>query len=195
MNEGRAGALADREVIRLVRKGHVDYFRILIDRYQSRIYSIGIRFLKNREDALDFTQEVFLKDFEALPGFRGASSSQKGSFAGWITRIAYRYGINTVKRRKIYVSMAEGYEPSGKSNPEEDHLRKNISAALKDAVRGLSAGQKMCIDLSFFYGLTYGEISEVTGISENTVKSHIFRAKKILKKRLRGTEAEDYNDL
>ena len=193
MDESGVPTLADRDVLRLVRKGHVDYFRILVDRYQSRVFSIGMRFLRNREDALDFSQEVFLKAFDALPGFRG--EKRGGSFGGWLTTIAYRHGINSVKRRTTYISLAEDFEPAGGISPEADRFSRRIKDVLAEAAAGLAEGQRMCIDLAFFYGLRYGEISEITGIPVNTVKSHIFRGKKLLKEKLLGTEAEDYHDL
>ncbi|MBN2048871.1 MAG: sigma-70 family RNA polymerase sigma factor [Spirochaetales bacterium] len=195
MNEAGPPPLSDKAVVRLVRKGHKEYFRFLVDRYQSRVFAVGMRFLRNKEDARDFTQDVFLKAYEALPGFRGGMGTGSTSFASWITRIAWRQGINVVQRRKVSVSLEEAWEPVTREGPESEHLRRGILEALREASRGLTSLQVSCLELSFFYGLKYREISEITEVPVNTVKSHVFRAKKLLKEKLRGTEAEGYHEL
>ena len=79
--------------------------------------------------------------------------------------------------------------------PERSHLRKEIREVLMEAVRKLPERYRICVDLYFFMGLTYGEISEITGYPVNTIKSNVLRAKIMLRDELKGTIAEDYHEL
>ena len=74
---------------------------------------------------------------------------------------------------------------SENTSPEEDEIREATKKAVREAVRELPEREAVCIELYFFYDNNYEEISQITGEKLNTVKSHIFRAKKILREKLR----------
>ena len=71
-------------------------------------------------------------------------------------------------------------------SPEEEQIRKVTLDAIRESVSDLPENYGMCVEMYFFHGLKYEEISEITDFPVNTIKSHIFRAKKILAKKLRG---------
>jgi len=189
MNEDTSIGVSDEEVVRQVLDGHVEDFRILVERYQRKIFMLGRSFLRNSDDAMDFVQEVFLKAYTSLSTFRGVSGGAR--FYSWLVKIAYNHGINSVRRAKVWLSLSEVYEPDSCIALEDDHLKTEVKAALSKALQELPERYAVCLDLYFFYGLSYGEIEDVTGFPVNTIKSHVFRAKGLLKKALSGTVAED----
>lgn len=188
-------ALPDEDVAALVKEGRTGLYSVLVGRYQDRIYSIGMRFFHNNEDAADFVQEVFIKSFQKISGFKGWGILGASKFSSWLLKIAYNHGINSLSRGKRYESLSESYEPVSTDNPEIRQFKKEISAALKEALKELPEKYAVCLDLYFFYGISYAVISEITGFPVNTIKSHVFRAKELLRKRLKGTIAEDYHEM
>lgn len=190
MSSVPAGSWTDEKIVREILKGEPGLFRVLVSRHQGRIFAVGMRFCRNREDARDFVQDVFLRAFNSLESFRGESR-----FASWLAKIAYNHGINTVRGRREYESLVEEYAGGGWPGPETALVRKEIRTALAKAVGGLPERYRLCLDLYFFFGLTHQEIRELTGFPVNTIKSHVFRAKQLLRDALRGTIAEEYDEL
>lgn len=100
-------------------------------------------------------------------------------------RVAYNTAINSVKRRKEYASLSDEFDVIDSDlTPEETELKKVTILAVREAVKELPERYGVCLDMYFFYDMTYNEISEIVDLPVNTIKSHIFRAKKILKDKL-----------
>jgi len=176
----------DKLIVDQILAGQKDLFRLLVRRYERQVYGMGMGFFRNRDDARDFAQDVFLKVYRNLSGFEGRSR-----FSTWLYRIAYNTALNSVSRRKEYLSLAmETYEVEAPadSTPESEFLRKAAREALVKSLDGLPERYRVCIDLFFFYGCSYQEIEAITGFPVNTIKSHVFRAKKLLRAELEGTE-------
>ena len=169
----------DRIVVSQVLSGQKELFRLLIKRHERAVYGMGMSFLRNSEDASDFTQEVFLKVYRNLPQFEGRSR-----FSTWLYRIAYNSAINNKTRIKEYHSLAEDEIAIDTDNPERKLLRDIAKDAVLEAVKELPERFRLCVDLFFFYDRSYQEIELITGYPVNTVKSHVFRAKKILREKL-----------
>ena len=180
LNRKTPEAVKDFILCKAVLAGDSNAFGKLISKYQKRVYALGISFFKNHDDAEDFVQDIMLKAFSALPQFRGESS-----FSTWLMRIAYNAAINSVKRKREFVSAFEDCEISAADlTPEELHLQNCAQTSIRKAINELPEKYRICIDLYFFYDMPYNDIETVTGIPLNTVKSHIFRAKKLLKAEL-----------
>ena len=171
----------DRAIVSQVVSGQKDFFRLLIKRHERAVYGMGMSFFRNKEDASDFTQEVFLKAFRNLPRFEG-----RARFSTWLYKIAYNTAVNGITRRKEYHSLAEDDIACESDNPERKMLKGLARDAVLEAVTELPERFKVCVDLFFFYGRAYQEIEAITGYPVNTIKSHVFRAKKILRGRLAG---------
>jgi RNA polymerase sigma-70 factor (ECF subfamily) len=179
-----AAEIDDRYIVERVVAGEAELFRVLVERHQRAVYGLGFSFFRNAEDAADFTQDVFLKAFRSLASFQG-----RARFSTWLYRIAYNAAINSVKRRKEYLSLAEDHEVPDLDGPERQTLRSFACDAVREAIKELPERYRLCVDLYFFYDRSYPEIEAVTGFPVNTIKSHVFRAKKLLRERLRD-EAE-----
>lgn len=165
--------------------GNTGAFTRLAGKYRKRVISLGYSFFRNADDAEDFLQDVMVKVYVSLASFRGESK-----FSTWLMRVAYNTAINSIKRRREYISLAEDFDiPDPSDNPEEEHLRKCSLQAIRSAVEVLPERFRVCVDLFFFYDMPYADICEVTGLPVNTIKSHVFRAKKLLKDHL--VEGED----
>jgi len=188
-NESSAGEeqngesdFSDEIIVNQIFSGQKDLFRLLVRRYEKAVYGMGCSFFRNPEDASDFTQEVFLKIYRNLQGYEGRSR-----FSTWLYRIAYNTAINEVNRRKEYQSLAEedmNKLSSSGDNPERIALREAARTAVQAAVKELPERFAICIDLFFFYDCSYQEIEVITGIPVNTIKSHVFRAKALLREKL-----------
>ncbi|MDR2481189.1 MAG: sigma-70 family RNA polymerase sigma factor [Spirochaetaceae bacterium] len=170
----------DKFIAGQVLSGQKEFFRLLVERHKREVNAMGISFLRNADDAEDFTQEVFLKAFHSLEQFQG-----KSKFSTWLYRIAYNTAINSVNRRKDYMSLADNDDREGSFlTPEESSVKSAVRQSVRQAVSELPEKYRICIDLFFFYDCSYEEIEKITGNTVNTVKSHVFRAKKILREKL-----------
>lgn len=170
---------ADEDIISRVLDGDNDVFSVLVKRYQRRILRLGYGFFKDADEAEDFAQDVFVKAFVGLAGFRGRSS-----FSTWLTRIAYNTGINAKRRLGRYEAIDSEPVDTRSLSPEDAHIRAETAASLRKAMASLPEKYAVCIDLFFKEGMKYEDIKDVTGFPVNTIKSHVFRAKRDLRKAL-----------
>ena len=164
-------------LVEQILSGEKELYRLLIKRYQQKVYAMGMSFFHNEEDAADFTQDVFIRSYKSLASFRGHSR-----FSTWLYRIAYNTAINAINRRKEYHSLSE--DPLTEEGPEEHILQIAAAKAVRTAVAELPDKYRICVDLFYFYDCSVREIVVITGFPENTVKSHVFRAKKLLREKL-----------
>lgn len=171
----------DRLLVRGVLNGDGKAAAALVSFHRRRVTAMGMSFFKSAADADDFAQDVFVRAFRSLGSFRGESS-----FSTWLTRIAYNMAVTAKRRRRDYLPLADEESiVSETTTPEEDEIREATRHAVREAVRELPERYAVCIELYFFYDNSYEEISRITGEQLNTIKSHIFRAKKILREKLR----------
>jgi len=170
---------ADEDILARVLDGDTDAFSALVKRYQRRILRLGYGFFKDTDEAEDFTQDVFVKAFVGLAGFKGRSS-----FSTWLTRIAYNAGINAKRKAGRYEPLDSEPVDARSLSPEDAHIRAETAEALRKAMAELPEKYAVCLDLYFREGMKYEDISTATGFPVNTIKSHVFRAKRDLRKAL-----------
>ncbi|MCP4138612.1 MAG: sigma-70 family RNA polymerase sigma factor [bacterium] len=180
----------DEVIVKRILNGDTDSFTIIVDRYQKIVFSIGMRFFKNEDDSYDFAQEVFIKAYRKMDSFK-----ERSPFRFWLTRIAYNHGINKIKAGKEEIKLPEEALEGEEKNPEMLHSESEVKEVLLNAIDQLSENYKICVDLYFFLGLSYKQISTITGYPVNTIKSNVFRAKQALRDSLKGTIAEEYYEV
>jgi RNA polymerase sigma-70 factor (ECF subfamily) len=161
--------------------GERELFRYLVSRHQKAVYNMGRSFFHNHEDVSDFVQDVFLKVYRSLPRFE-----RRSRFSTWLYSIAYNTAVNEITRRKEYHSLAEGDVVVDGDTPERKLVRGVVRDAVLEAVGDLPERYRVCVDMYFFYDRSYQEIGVITGFPVNTIKSHVFRAKKLLREKLKG---------
>lgn len=181
----------DRKAVSSVIEGNRNAFHTIFERYQPIIADVGRRLIRSSADVPDYVQDVFLKAFAQLKQYSG-----RGRFYSWLMRIAYTTAINRRNRRPPEVTtdpeLIDRCTPTSTGeNPETYVVRTAVIEALGEAVAGLPAHLRRVIHFSYFSRLRYADISEITGIPRNTVKSHVFRARHLLRDRLGGTIAAD----
>lgn len=181
------GLLNPQDESRLIRQfkaGDSSTFEPIIKTYQDRIYNLCYYLLGNPQDAEDAAQEVFIKAFRNLKGFR-----PEASLYTWL----YRIGVNTCldQKRKLRPeplgneSQAEGLA-STEPSPERRYESKEIGQAINSALEHLSKNSRAVIVLKEIEGLPYEEIAEVLNASVGTIKSRLSRAREELRRLLRG---------
>jgi RNA polymerase sigma-70 factor (ECF subfamily) len=178
---------SDKILIRRVRSGEVEVFREIVERHQARIFYLGMRFFRNLHDAEDFAQEVFLKVYKKLGMFRG-----EASFGSWLYRLAFNLAINEYKmqkRRYLETELEEGDLEDDRPSPDFYLVRAEELAELRRVLMELPDRYNLVLKMHYFDGLTYQEIADVTGIPSNTIKSHVHRAKALIKRKLEARES------
>lgn len=173
--------------------GDADAFGQLVEKYSALVYRTVFFDVRNREDAEDLSQEVFIKAYKALAGFRRDSE-----FSTWIYRISkntvYDYIRKNAREKTIPLSeMSAGddsdreYEipdDSGKYEPERTVLRKETESMIGSAIASLSEEHRDILIMRDIEGYSYAEIAAILSLEEGTVKSRISRARSALKKKL-----------
>lgn len=159
-------------------RGDLAAYETLIRRHERRIFFLGLKFHKNYEDAEDYTQEVFLKAYEKLGTFRN-----NVPFSAWLYRIGYNHGINRVSKKQTLAlpEESEALIPDLSETPEERLEKKEEKGVVRSILLKLPEMYNTVIKMRFFDGLSYAEIAEIIGKPINTIKSHIFRAKELVK--------------
>lgn len=185
------GVSADRDsdaaLVGAVLKGDQTSYRVIVDRYQGRVYAVIYGMVRNQEDARDLTQETFVRAYQNLSRFRVESG-----FYTWLYRIAMNTTIDHLRRQKKRAHeafedgvatretggvMSDGVHMDG---PGKSLERKRLHARLLAALDELPEDQRQVIVLREVDGLSYKEISEVLEIPEGTVMSRLFYARKKL---------------
>ena len=181
----------DQQLVARVQQGEKAAFDLLVLRYQSRIINLVSRFVRNPSDALDVTQEAFLKAYRAMPSFRGDSA-----FYTWLYRIAVNTAKNwlAIQSRRSADSEMD-YEEieriEGNSalreyaTPERLLLKDEIQATVISAIEELPEDLRLAIMLREVEGLSYEEIASVMDCPIGTVRSRIFRAREAIDKQLK----------
>jgi len=178
----------DNQLVAEAKKGNLEAFGLLVERYQNRLYQIVRRFVPSHEDADDLIQETWMQAFRALPSFR-----EEAGFYTWIYRIALNLTINFLRKQKKEKQW-ESYE-SWEKGPEEN-LGKKLRATEEDpglyelrekiemAIKKLPLPYRSAFILVTQEGLNYRQVAKILGCSENTVAWRMFKAREKLQKEL-----------
>jgi len=166
-------------------------FERLFEKYREKVYGIAYRFVRNKEDALEVAQEVFLRVYQGLAKFK-----TDAKFFTWLYRITVNRAIDVSRSRKTRRTLElDATEGDGQGllesieNPQSDDpadlaLRKEFSGRLLDAIQALPSKHRAVFILHAVENLSYKEIADVVGCSIGTVMSRLFYARKKLQKLL-----------
>jgi RNA polymerase sigma-70 factor (ECF subfamily) len=164
----------------------------LVAQYQRMVYQLAHHLLGDADDALDVSQEVFLRVFRTIHRFRGQSQLRT-----WIYRIAVNQARNRQRwwrrrQRANQVSLDEHVSAHGELPARTDHLspdrvlaRKELCSRLREALHALPFDQRTIVVLREVDGLSYDEIAYSLGVSLGTVKSRLTRGRQMLRQALR----------
>ena len=171
----------DGELIRRIVAGDTGPFAILVERYQHMVYTLAVRMLRNPERAEEAAQDIFVKAYQALGGFRGTSK-----FSTWLYRIAYHRCLDEADRIRRELRYLGDSDPdrSQQADPETVWTRlmdAERSALLEKALDGLPPDDRALLSLFYLQEQSLSEIAEITGKRPGTIKVGLFRARERLK--------------
>ncbi len=156
----------------------------LARRYQESVYNVCYRLLGIKQDAEDITQEAFIRAYNRLGTF-----DLDRPFGPWIRRIGNNLAINRLKANKIiWMPLEEEQEASlnaGWNDPARLQLQNEKNEMIHQQILALPAHYRAVIELRHFHEMRYDEIAGILEIPVSTVKTHLFRARKLLAERLK----------
>jgi len=169
------------ELIERCKSGDTDAFEKLILVYESKIYNLCFYTLKNKDDALDATQEVCIKIYKSISKFKGDSK-----FSTWVYRITYNTCMDYVKKRKDDIPYDDFINSEDHSENKIDGIieSKELKSEIRNCIMKLGEDFRKIIILRDIDGLSYQEIANILNIEVGTVKSRLSRARDTLKNEL-----------
>jgi len=176
-------ATDDRALVMRAKQGEIEAFEQLVERYKRKAYFIALSFVGNQEDALDISQDSFVKAFRSLKRFK-----EECSFFPWFYAIVKNNSLNHLRRvrRRGETSLDELQESGfqildSKAQPDEAADRTDLHEKVRDAIRLLSVEHREIILLRHFQGMSYKEIAAALQCPQGTVMSRLHAARQSLK--------------
>ena len=175
----------DKTLVSRVLQGDMQAFRLLIGQHERLVAHMVGRLVKNNEEREELCQDVFLKVYEKLSDF-----SFQSKLSTWVATIAYRHAINWMRKRKMPMTdLAEEDHFKAafveEENPESLLSDQDMNGFVMTLVDTLPPQYKTILTLYHVDAMSYDEIGEVTGLPEGTVKSYLFRARNLLKEKVK----------
>ena len=188
--------LNDNELISRVLKGEQQAYAGLVNRYQNYVFTLAMRFTKNREDAEEVSQDIFVKAYRALADFRGASK-----FSTWLYTIVNTTCITFLRKKRLEVhsldnekvfEVADSIDSGMQANQVE---QKSRFAMVNNAIKMLNPDDAEVLTLFYKGEQSLEEIAAILGIEANTAKVRLHRARTRLKEKMEKHFAEELKDL
>ncbi|SFW13456.1 RNA polymerase sigma-70 factor, ECF subfamily [Sinomicrobium oceani] len=169
----------DDYYIRQVLEGKTEAFAFLVEKYKDMVFTLSIKMLKDREEAEEITQDVFMISYRSLREFRGDSR-----FSTWLYRIAYNKCLDVLKRKGRYVIVDYPDRLTGVPhealNALQQIVEKDRNEAVRQAVKLLPEDDRVLVWMYYFDEMSIKEIAKVVNLSEANIKIKLFRSRKIL---------------
>jgi RNA polymerase sigma-70 factor, ECF subfamily len=174
-------AVEDADLIATARRGDVEAYNHLVSRWQKRVFNYLLRLVGNREDALDLSQDVFLKAYQNLRKLEDA-----GRFAPWLFRIAHNEACSMFRKRRPESDNEAGPDAvdGGITMGGRSVFPIELSLAVAAALDRLSPDQREAVVLKVYQGFKFEEMAEVLGCPVSTIKSRLYTALDLLKSEL-----------
>lgn len=178
----------DRQLILKCREMRQDAYHDLMHRYEGYIYSLCLSFAGNREDALDLTQETFIKVFQSLDSYQ-----LNRPFKPWLRQVAVNNCVNFLNRRTTPLFLDQpladnkftlGDTLASGDDPAREIEWQETGRFLQEAIKKLPQEYRLLLFLRHQEGMSYQEIANETGVPLGTIKTHLFRARGALRKEL-----------
>jgi RNA polymerase sigma-70 factor (ECF subfamily) len=164
----------DRDLVIKAAEGSVDAFNLLVSRHEKRVFNYLLRIVGQREDALDLTQDVFLKAYQNLKKL-----SDVERFSPWLFRIAHNEAYSLLRRNRPDNTEMAFEPPTGDSRKGLYPLELNL--AVERALTRLTPEQREAVVLKVFQGFKFEEMAEILDLPLSTIKSRLYSALELLK--------------
>ena len=174
----------ERALIQRAQKGNQDAFAALVEEHQRYVYNLALRVVKDENEALDLTQETFVRAWTALPNFR-----RQSQFRTWLYRIVTNLCYNRLPNLRRSLNdlgddVMEEIPATSTNAPAQEFESNETRQHLHQAIDSLDAHYKLLITLRYQHELSYEEIASTLNLPLGTVKTGIFRAKEQLRRSL-----------
>jgi len=182
--------LKDEELVSYIVKGKTELFSVIVDRYQSKVFSTVYSYTHDHEETRDLTQEIFIKLYNNLQSYKN-----KASFSTWLYRIAVNRCIDWTRKKRLQtistiydnsddeIDIYDTIADSG-GGPEEAFIKQENKAYIRKVVEDLPEIYKTVIILYYFEDFSPQEISDITDVPKRTIETRLYRGKNLLKLRL-----------
>ena len=186
----------DTEIISKVLSGDQQAYATLVSRYQSYVFTLTLRFTKNREDAEEISQDIFVKAYRALADFKGTSK-----FSTWLYTIVNNTCITFLRKKRLQVhsldnegvfEVADSLDSGFRANLVE---QKSKVAMVNNAINLLNADDAEIITLFYKSEQSLEEIAQILHLETNTAKVRLHRARTRLKEKMQQHFAEEVKDI
>jgi len=180
-------ATDDLTLVKRVRSGDQRAFKLLVERYQRKIYSVALGMVRDREEAMDVSQEAFVKVYKYLDHFKGDAS-----FYTWLYRITVNICIDVIRKRGGRSEMLEFDESIQMdtneanlgalgtrlgTNPQKSALRKELAEKIQEALAQVPEKHRAILLLREVEGMSYEDLARTLEIPKGTVMSRLFHAR------------------
>ena len=176
----------EREAILACQAGNKKAYRFIVERYKTRAYYAALMFTKNREDALDLSQEAFYRAYKAINRFDTARN-----FYTWFYKILKNICLNFIQFKKVRANSSDEFDETtmrpvdmATNRPDEIFERREQSEYIWKAIDSLNDNDREIIILKEFDDMSYQEIADALSIPIGSVMSRLFYARKKLLKKL-----------
>ena len=169
----------DRDLILRARRGQADAFSEIVTKHQTNVFNVCYRVLHNRSDAEDLAQETFMRAYDKLHTF-----DLEREFGPWIRRIAANLSLNFLESQKASTELDDERDQDQSQNPSQQVEVKERSEQIRNALSSLPSNYRIVIELRHYQEMSYDEIADELKIPLSDVKSHLFRARKLLAEKL-----------
>jgi RNA polymerase sigma-70 factor (ECF subfamily) len=166
----------DRDLIAKARRGHVEAYNVLVSRWEKRVFNYLLRLVGHREDALDLSQDVFLKAYQNL-----RKLDNPAKFAPWLFRIAHNEAYSLLRKNRPEGELAA--EPAT-GEASAGMFPMELTLAVRGALGQLSADNREAVLLKVYQGFKFEEMAEILSCPVSTVKSRLYTALDLLKETL-----------
>jgi RNA polymerase sigma-70 factor (ECF subfamily) len=171
-------ARREAEWVARAQRGDAEAFRELVERHRDRIYALVLRMVRSADDAEEVAQDAFVRAWRALPRFRGESA-----FATWLHRIAVRLAADRAAllgRRRGREATLDDPRVAG-TEARESPKPHDESARIEALMERLSMAQRAVVTLYYYEDRSVEDVARLLGMPENTVKTHLSRARAALR--------------
>ena len=188
--------LNDNELISKVLSGDQQAYGSLVNRYQNYVFTLALWFTKNREDAEEVSQDIFIKAYRALADFRGASK-----FSTWLYTIVNTTCITFLRKKRLEVHSLDNEKVFEVADSMDSGMRANLVeqksrvSMVTNAIKMLNTDDPEVITLFYKGEQTLEEIAQRLGIEANTAKVRLHRARTRLKEKMELYFAQEVKDL
>ena len=175
----RGHEIDEATLVRLASRGETPAFAELVRRHQGKMRGLLLRLCRDRTLADDLAQEAFLRAYRALVGFQG-----RASFSTWLYRITYNVYLNHRARVRKFTTLPSSYETKPAAEDDLSPRRSDLRRDLANAIDTLPERYRTVVVLYYLQEVSYPEIAEILDLPLGTVKTHLHRAKRMLREQM-----------